>query len=339
MTNDLIISIGKQLNIPRSDDNEWACQIVYSVAGQMALASLWDHSEGSDSVSIQHFKSRIAQIIDAYGDIYPEIKFLLPEDRTILIDEIYSIYLRNGFFYHTAYQIVPAAPAASTVGNLTLYRGNSPDLKLFMSGLGFYSTQKSNYNGNVEKMFCLQEQTFEIYLEEQLDSGEWEVIDWPNNTEFLRLEPPFTRGYWKQSPDNDGRISLARYGEPNKIFVFYRYDNGVYQYKPVPEWRIRDYFSNDTGSYGEYRRIAIALLNRYGTIPEIKAKESGNLMEIKVGYRLPPSEEEFFKLYSWPVRYDFTSKAPQVFTRKMTKQVFPMFKSELEKIGYCFAEE
>ena len=97
MTNDLIISIGKQLNIPRSDDNEWVCQIVYSVAGQMALASLWDHSDGSDSISIQHFKSRIAQIFDAYGDIYPEIKFLLPEDRTILIDEIYSIYCGMDF--------------------------------------------------------------------------------------------------------------------------------------------------------------------------------------------------------------------------------------------------
>ena len=138
----------------------------------------------------------------------------------------------------------------------------------------------------------------------------------------------------------NGTTYLSVGSIPNRFYeIEYRYDNGVYQYQPVPEWRIRDYFSNDTGSYGEYRRIAIALLNRYGTIPEIKAKESGTLMEIKVGYRLPPSEEEFFKLYSWPVRYDFTSKAPQVFTRKMTKQVFPMFKSELEKIGYCFAEE
>ena len=86
MTNDLIISIGKQLNIPKSDDNEWICQIVYSVAGQMALASLWDHSEDSNSVSVQHFKNRIDQIFDAYEGIYPEIRFLLPEDRTCLID-------------------------------------------------------------------------------------------------------------------------------------------------------------------------------------------------------------------------------------------------------------
>ena len=188
-------------------------------------------------------------------------------------------------------------------------------------------------------MFCLQEQAFEIYLEELLDHGEWEAIDWPDNTEFLRLDPPFKWGYWQQIPGRDGRISLARYGDPNKIFVFYRYDNGVYQHKPIPEWRIRDYFSNDTGSYGEYRRIAIAFLKQYGTLPEIKDKESGNLMEIKVGYRLPPSEEEFFKLYSWPMRYNITFKSPQVFTRKMAMQIYPMFKHELESIGYCFVEE
>ena len=80
MINDLIVSIGRQLNIPQSDDNEWVCQVVYSIAGQMALASLWDHTEDEGSISIQHFKSRIGQIFDAYEGIYPKIGFLLPND-------------------------------------------------------------------------------------------------------------------------------------------------------------------------------------------------------------------------------------------------------------------
>lgn len=339
MINDLITSIGRQLNIPKSADNEWICQIIYSVAGKMALASLWDHNEDKSSISIQHFKNRIAQIFDAYEGIYSAIGFLLPEDKTDLIEEMYSIYLRNGFFYHSNYQISPAAPATAGNSNLILHRGSSPDTNLFMSGLGFYSTQKSAPIKTVAEMFGLQEQTFENYLEELLEYGKWEPINWPDNAEFLRLDPPFNWGYWKQSPCKDDRISLAKYGEPNKIFVFYRYDNGVYQQKPIPEWRIRYFFSNDAGSYGEYRRIAIALLKRYGTLPEIKTKASGSLIEIKLGYRLPPSEEEFFKLYSWPLRYDFTSKSPQSFTRKMSKQIYPIFKHELESIGYCFVEE
>ncbi len=339
MTNNLIESIGRQLNIPKSDDNEYVCQIVYSVAGQMALASLWDRSKDSSFVSIHHFKNRISKIFDAYENIYTKIGFILPKDRTDLIDEMYFIYLRNGFIYHAAHQISPVAPTTATFGNLVLHRGSSPDANLFMSGLGFYSTQNSTSDRTIAQMFGLQEQNFESYLMELLSNSEWEPIDWPNNTEFLRLDPPFKWGYWQQKPGRDNRISLARYGKPNRIFVFYRYHNGMYQQKPIPEWRIRDYFSNDTGSYGEYRRIAIALLKRYNTLPEIKSRGGGNLIEIKIGYRLPPSEEEFFKLYSWPVRYDFSSKSLQVFTRKMAKQIYPMFKHELESIGYCFVEE
>ena len=123
---------------------------------------------------------------------------------------------------------------------------------------------------------------------------------------------------------------------PQKNYVFYRYHNGIYQQKPIPDWRIRNYFPENTSNdssrnmYGEYRRIAIALLKRYGTLPGSEVKASGDLIEIKLGYRLPPSEEEFFKLYSWPVRYDFSSKLPPVFTRKLTRQIYPMFNHELE---------
>lgn len=339
MTNDLIATIGRQLNIPKSEDNEWVCQIVYSVAGQMALASLWDHNEGGSLVSIQHFKNRIAQIFDAYEGVCPEIRFLLPKDKTDLLEEMYFIYLRNGYLYHSAYQISPAAPAMAGYGDLVLHRGSSPDTKLFMSGLGFYSVQKHAIDRTVANMFGLQDQCFEGYLEELLGHSEWESVDWPDSTEFLRLDPPFSRGYWQQVPEKGDRISLARYGEPNKVFVFYRYHNGAYQQKPIPEWRIRDYFSNDIGRYGEYRRIATALLKRYAALPKIKATANGNLIEIKLGYRLPPSEEAFFQLYSWPVRYDFSSKSPPVFTRKMAKDIYPIFKHELEKIGYCFVEE
>lgn len=339
MINNLITSIGRQLNIPKSDNSEWICQIVYSVAGQMALASLWDHTEERCSVSLQHFQNRIAQTFDAYESLYPEIASMLPKDRENLIKDIYSIYLRSGYLYHSAYQVSPSAPAQSSYGNLVLHRGVSPDTRLFMSGLGFYSVQKNHTDSSVAAMFGLQEQSFESYLNDLLGHGTWETVVWPENTEFLRLDPPFSRKYWQQVPHKDNRISLARYGEPNKIFVFYRYYDGVYQQKAIPQWRIQDYYSDDAGNWGEYRRIATALLKQYGTLPEIKATAHGSLVEIKLGYRLPPSEEAFFKLYSWPVQYNFSSKTPQVFTRKMTKLIYPVFKHELETMGYCFVEE
>ena len=339
MTSDLLTTIGRQLNIAKSAENEQLCQIVYSVAGQMALASLWDRTEDNVSISIQHFKKRIAQIFDAYQSLFPKLEFLFPKDRTVLIDEIYSIYLRNGFFYHSSHQISPAAHTEAGFGSLLLHRGSSPDSKLCMSGLGFYSIQNPVTDNTPTNMFGLQHQSFDGYLDELLSHGEWENVIWPDNTEFLRLDPPFKWGYWQQAPSNDGRISLARYGEPNRIFAFYRYHEGLYQQKAIPEWRLHSYFSNDSDGHGEYRRIATALLLQHHTLPKINVKFNGDLAEVKLGYRLPPSEEEFFKLYSWPVRYDFTAKTPQVFTRIMAKQLYPLFKHELETIGYCFVEE
>ena len=77
MINDLLNSISKELNIPKTAGNEWVCQIVYSVAGQMALASLLDHTEDSDTISIQHFKDRMKQIFDAYRSLFPQVQYLL----------------------------------------------------------------------------------------------------------------------------------------------------------------------------------------------------------------------------------------------------------------------
>ena len=60
-------------------------------------------------------------------------------------------------------------------------------------------------------MFGLQKQSFESYLEELLAHCEWEQIEWPDNSEFLRLDPPFKWGYWQQIPEKNDHISLARY--------------------------------------------------------------------------------------------------------------------------------
>lgn len=337
MKNQLIESIGGQLNIPRVD-LESTCQIVYSVAGQMALASLWDYDEEHDSVSVQHFKHRVIKIYEAYTDLYPEIAPLISNDKTALAEDIYSVYLHSGFLYHSANRVSPAAFAEAASENIRLIRGASPDEKLFMSGLGFYSVAQYPTSKAIASLFGLQSQSFESYLEELLGNDIWTEIIWPENSEFLRLDSPFIRGYWQQKPTDDGRISIARYGEPNRLYSLYRFYDGVFQQIAIPEWRLKDYYSNEP-SHSEYIRAAAALLNRYGNLPEIKALDIGDLVAIKVGYRLPPSEEYFFRLYSWPMRYDFETNEIQRFSRKMSKMVYPLFKKELSSIGYRFVEE
>lgn len=78
MKNQLIATIGQQLHIAKSDDDAWICHTIYSLAGKMALASLWDHDESRNSVSLQHFKERAEQIFTAYTAIYPQTFRLFP---------------------------------------------------------------------------------------------------------------------------------------------------------------------------------------------------------------------------------------------------------------------
>lgn len=340
MIDELISSIGKQLNISQSFDPIGVCQAIYSVAGKMALSSLWDHTEDEDTISVQHFKKRAAQIFDAYLSIYPKTVPFFPDNREYLINDIYEIYRRTGHFYHTSHKLSPAAPSYCQIDKVSLFRGGSPDSKHFMSGLGFYGIYvDQGAQKTVAEMFDLQTQPMANYLHELLQNGDWMSVEWPDGTDFLRIEPPFSHGYWKDQPDTNGKIALARYGEPNKIYAFYRYENGQFWQKIIPEWRVNDFRTNGQIGHGEYRRIAVALLASYNELPASTVKRNGNLVEIHLGYRLPPSEEDFFKLYSWPSNFDVSYDSPQLFTRTMSASVYPLFKHQLETIGYRFVEE
>lgn len=342
MKEKLIQSIAEEFNIPILNGTDWKCQTVYSLAGRMALASLGDLCEKGSSISIEHFKKRVLQIKNAYGSIFPEIGRAMRCEQDFMQNEVYTTYLRTGYLYHYAGHAVAATRVFAEFGGVTLHRGCSPDDRLFMSGLGLYSDYSQSSDTTVAEMFCLQNKSFEDFLDELLSTNDWLPIDWPPGTEFLRLKPPFNRGYWQQTPDKTDQVSLARFGEYEKSYVFYRYEGGIALHLCVPQWRILDLFSNTAnthGKYSEYRRIAVSLLSRYETLPKIRTSYDGGIVLINIGYRLPPSEEDFFKLYSWPTTFDFSEERPNVFKRKMSENVFTVFKHELESIGYCFEEE
>jgi len=332
----LLKSLCEQLNIPFPVSRDEICDIVYSVAGIMALSSLWDHDEDESSVSIQHVKERIFQIYEAYTDFYPGVNYSFPDGYNDVAEEIYSVYLRAGYFYHSSHQVSPALFKAGKSGNTILLRGFSPETSVFMSGLGCYSNDGIPCDMSVSEMFNLQAVNYDSILGKLLNDSDWETVEWPESVEFLRLDPPFVKGYWQNSPIQDGRISLARFGDPDKIFVFYKSIGTEYKIKRIPMWAIKEFTVND--SYAEYRRIATALLSQYGTLPQIEAQESGGFVYLKVGYRLPPAEENFFRLYSWPRHYDFSGFSGQYFNRKMSADFYPAFKLELVNQGYSFKE-
>lgn len=341
MRDELISEISKQLYIPDVTGPESLCKAIYSATGKMALASLWDHPEEEHFVSIQHFKKRASQVLNAYLVIYPEANQRFPSDRSGIIQDIYETYRRNGFFYHSSYRLFPAAPSTGGLEHCILYRGTPPKQHCFMSGLGMYGISKNEECCQpVAKMFAMQTQPFSAYLKEVLASNDWYEVEWPEDAEFLRLNPPFSRGYWQGKPDKVEGVSLARYGTPNKLYVLYRWIQDHFEQMSIPTWRLDDFRTVGQPNYGEYRRIACGLLDAVQQLPPVLVKHSGkHIVLVKLGYRLPPAEEDFFKLYSWPINYDITQKTPQVFQREMSEMVYPVFKQHLESLGYRFVEE
>ena len=338
MKQELLREISLELNIQDIHDPIQLGQLVYSVAGKMALASLWDFSDGASSVSLQHFKRRVVQIFDAYSAIYPQLRSVLPSSLKQLSEEIYDLYRRTGFLYHEEYRLHPVPYSSGWNAGVCLCRGTLPDEKSYMSGLGFYQIKPADGTKHtVAELFGLSDHSVLYDVQELVRGGTWSPIDWPDDTEFLRLTPPFSRGYWKNKPETSGKLSMARYGEPSKLYALYRYINGHYEKIAIPEWRLNDFRSGTQANYGQYRRYAAGLLLREEVLPPIKVSHQGHQMVIKLGYRLPPLEEDFFRLYSWPTY--FTGSEPQVFTRVMAEKVYPLFRQQIEKIGYTFVEE
>ena len=143
--NGLLAEIAREFHIEQGEAESmerWKARIVYSLLGRMAYASLYDHLEEDEelpedkSVSVSHFKRRISTLLDTYLRLYPEIRSTFPPESNELYGEIYDVYLKTGYMYHTPYQISPAAPSAACQGDVQFERGMALDREQFMSGLG-----------------------------------------------------------------------------------------------------------------------------------------------------------------------------------------------------------
>ena len=341
---DLLATIAAELNIKRGNTetaDNFKARIIYSVVCRLSYASLWDNSTDS-TVSIQHFKNKVEELLKTYLEIYPEVKISenLPE-------EIYDLYLKTGNFYHKPNNISASMFSAAKQENILFLRGITPRQEVFMSGAGFYLP--SNYEKNFEpskfkdfpEMFLLQDKTLQDFWNEIIAEANWKVAELNEDAQFLRMSPPFNRGYWQNSPISDGRISLARSGEiePRNYFL-YKFEGKKFLRSCLPQWKIYDEFfsSADYDNFrgGIYRQIACACLENYKVLPPIKFKIDGMTVQTKFEYLPPPAELYLWTLYSWAK--DF-SILPSNFERVSDKGVFFALKKVFEEIGYRFVEE
>lgn len=326
----LIESISKDLNIKRGKDESvtgWICRAVYSAIAKNAYCSLWDQQD--DDTSIIHFKKRCNEQLHSYTRMYPELKKNISSSDVAkqYIDSIYDLYLKNGFLLHKKNYVTNSKRKAITIDGCCLVRSPGPGEDLFMSGLGYYALSDSmDYNEDIRDIFNLSKLSVSEYLDKLQNRQTYKQLESQSDIDYLRLEPPFSRGYWKKQKDED-RLSLLRIGQPgNQIYYLYKSTNNKVLVSQLPDWMVVD---------GNYRMISWGLLNKYRQATSIDYVISGDLVHVRLNYLLPTNEQLFFELFSWPENFAILSS----FNRVMDLNVFNIMKAEFEKIGFCFRKE
>lgn len=307
-------------------ENDWKTRLIYSICGMMAYASLWDDSE-KDPISIVHLKRKIRNMLANYKSMYPELSGSLPYVSEELEDEIADLFLCSGVVYHRPNRIAPSMKHEEPFSDILFQRGIALGSISCVSGIGFYSKQEGATNPDrIKTMFGLEHETLHALWYATLSAASWNPDpSFEQNTEYLRLKPPFSQGYWVNKPDTTDVVSILRTGmKGSQLYYLYHYSDTMIEVSPLPQWQVESY---------NYRLLACACLSTYGTLPPIEYFEDGALVHIRMNYLLPPRELELLKLYSWP---EICTSLPCNFRRKLSEEVFVAIKNLLSDEGYEF---
>lgn len=331
---ELLLTIAQQYHIGKGNnekETDWKARVIYSICGMMAYASLFDDEDIKNTVSIFHLKERVRQILVDYKALYPEAAGKLPHEPEAFAKEIESLFLDTGMAYHMPNRIAPPMKREAQFHTILFQRGIAIDEISHVSGCGFYSVQQ--YAASHEdshalcSMFCLEQGHLLSVWQQTVAAASWESLPASDSSsEYLRLRPPFSSGYWKSTPDKTDDVSLLRVGlKGAQIYYLYRYTGAGIEVSPLPGWQVKD---------GQYRSLACACLASLGTLPPISYQQDGTLVHLQQDYLLPPRELAFLRLYSWPEECAAFSQ----FKRKLSLEVFVAMKQLLSERGYTFSQ-
>lgn len=309
--------------------DKYKARLIYSICGLMGYASLWDESDDGD-VSVTHVKSRIKNIYHCYKEMYPEIDNVLKCSEDELADEIYNLFSKTGVIYHLPHKISRAMYSEAGCGTILFKRGIAFDFIERVSGLGVYSQNKLDTNTiNIRRMFGLNELSLNEVWSSIISRAQWTPMNVESKKiEFLRINPPFSSGYWTKAPTFSAEYSMLRLtNEYSKLYYLYKKDHQRIKTSQLMNWQTNE---------RSYLFLSNACLSSNGKLPPIRYRNDGALVLITLDYLLPPRELNFLKLYSWPVEFEM---GKMDFRRSCTSIVFQAIKEILVSQGYCFKEE
>ena len=329
--NKLLIHISEEYGINKGKNeerNQWKTRVIYSMLGRMAMASLFDVDE-EDTSSVVHMKRRIETLLTSYREMYPELNRLLPNEPTELSQEICDVFLHTGVIYHEPHRVLMAAKSEISFGGICFTRGYELETEQKLSGLGTYKeVDKTTTTGTLTDMFLLETSSLMEVWDYYTQRTVWSEFKTDSNVEYLRMAPPFSKGYWVDKPEVSGKVSLLRTGfKGSQLYYLYKVISGTTLVSQLPQWQVEDY---------NYRLLANACLCNEGVLRASTYKYDDKLVYLNFGYLPPPAELYLWKLYSWPLTM---VSLPKDFNRICERKVFNVIKSEMQAKGYTFIEE
>lgn len=328
----LLNSVAQEYNIQKGileNETSWMARIIYSLLGQTGYSSLWDVQDDLQPSSIIHFKGRIEKALSSLLCMYPEMSATFSGEHCRLSEEVYNIMTDAGCIYHAPNRVAASIREEATGKMCTFLRGQAIKEKRWLSGIGCYlpiAKGETLASKSVTKMFQLQEEPLLIAWKNTVSGLSWQRSA-ELKLQYLRTAPPFKYGYWTDSPDLSGAVSLSRAGLPgNYLYYLYKTEGNDLLLSQLPGW-LTD------GNY--YRSVSNACLADKGTLPPTTYHLDGSIVLVQIRYLFPPAELNLIKLYSWPTTY---IDLPHDFNRIMSRAVFESIKEILEAIGYTFRE-
>lgn len=330
--NKLLAQAAEQFDIWKGsaeEEKDWKCRLIYSICGLMGYASSWD-STLQETPSIEHYKSRIKSVFESYLSLYPEVRFKFCDSNT-LVDEIYNISIAAGTIYHLDNHICPPPFKYCEVDGIKLTRGCPIDTIQAVSGIGTYQYDDISLDTSTSffDMFQINATPLVEKWDQILEEAKWESFEVTADTEFLTMDFSRQNPYWRGTPDKNAFDSLLRIKtETGTLYYLYKLENGRLYSSRLADWK--------TANNG-IRAYSNACLAAHNVLPPITYQTDGTYVLFKPGYLLPPAENSFIKLYSWPT--EFTNIDSPFQARKCTLEFFQVLIKTLSLKGYTFEKE
>lgn len=327
---EIVQAIGSNLYLSQNHQEtaqEFTHRVMFSAAGRIFLAALWDSQEKGRYPSVQHVKQRALDECTVFQQLKP---CFYPEglDMSKIVEDIYKVYTANGFLYHSANEVRPARSCQADLRNVRLLRGSFLGEKVSMSGLGLFQKTEKMTEGCKQLEFCfrLPSECLAEDWKRCLETVSWQPSNFDEQVFYLNTKRKYADSYWISHPDRSGKTSILK--NSSGTYYLYRWSlRNPLEISPIPSWKTED---------GGIFSLVVGLLKVRGQLPSIKYRINRNLVAVCPGYLLPPPELRFFRLYSWPSSIE---KFDDAFSRIMQVDVFLVFKEYMEARGYVFEEE